>query len=147
MNMGFQPPLPGTKGVCVWCGEAFILTSYQRSDIRRGIIRKQFCNYKCQNAWHRATFNPSIARDHAKDISEARLKLFADRTGYQKIDGRHAHRTAAEKKLHRKLREGEVVHHKDGNKRNNDPSNLQVMTQSAHARLHMLAYQKKKRGG
>src|SRR5262249_55942464 len=31
---------------------------------------------------------------------------------------------------------GCVVHHKDGNKRNDDPSNLQVLTRSEHAQLH-----------
>ena len=29
-----------------------------------------------------------------------------------------------------------VVHHKDGNKLNNDPSNLVVMSHSEHSRLH-----------
>ena len=29
-----------------------------------------------------------------------------------------------------------IVHHIDGNKRNNDPSNLAVMTQSEHCRIH-----------
>lgn len=41
-----------------------------------------------------------------------------------------------EEKLGRSLQPGEIVHHIDGNKRNNSPENLMVMTQSEHARLH-----------
>jgi len=33
--------------------------------------------------------------------------------------------------------EGYVVHHKDGDKLNNHPSNLDMMTFSAHTSLHM----------
>ncbi len=34
------------------------------------------------------------------------------------------------------LKKGQVVHHKDGNKLNNDPKNLVIMTRSEHAKLH-----------
>lgn len=43
---------------------------------------------------------------------------------------------AAEDKIGRRLVEGEIVHHIDGNPLNCNPDNLQVMTQSEHARLH-----------
>lgn len=59
-------------------------------------------------------------------------------TSYVKYFGRHEHRVVAEKELGRPLEPGEIVHHIDGDRRNNDPSNLQVMTQSEHARIHML---------
>lgn len=59
-------------------------------------------------------------------------------TGYRKHLGRHKHRIAAEEMLGRLLLPGEIVHHIDHDKTNNDPSNLQVMTQAEHARLHML---------
>ena len=40
--------------------------------------------------------------------------------------------------LGRKLKPDEVVHHIDGNKRNNEPSNLKVFeNQAEHARFHM----------
>lgn len=52
--------------------------------------------------------------------------------------GKFLHRVIAEWKIGRKLHNDEAVHHIDKNKQNNDPSNLQVMTKSDHARLHAL---------
>ena len=46
------------------------------------------------------------------------------------------HRAVMSMHLGRALLSTEVVHHRDGNKQNNDPANLQLMTQSEHARLH-----------
>lgn len=46
------------------------------------------------------------------------------------------HRVVMERTLGRAVAEHEVVHHRDGNKQNNDPSNLELMTQSEHARHH-----------
>lgn len=57
-------------------------------------------------------------------------------TSYRKIRGRHEHRIVAERVLGRKLADNEIVHHKDGNRRNNAPENLEVMTQAEHAALH-----------
>lgn len=55
---------------------------------------------------------------------------------YVKDGGRHQHRVVAERMLGRPLFKGEIVHHKDGNKKNNDPANLAVMTQAQHMREH-----------
>lgn len=52
--------------------------------------------------------------------------------------GRHVHRVVAEQSLGRPLEPKEVVHHKDHDKTNNDPDNLQVMTHSEHARYHAI---------
>jgi len=60
------------------------------------------------------------------------------RSNYVKLNGRHMHRVIAEQKLGRPLEPGEIVHHKDGDKWNNDPENLEVMTQAEHVRLHTL---------
>ncbi|MEY4530691.1 MAG: hypothetical protein RLZZ156_1412 [Deinococcota bacterium] len=49
---------------------------------------------------------------------------------------KYAHRVIAEVKLGRALEAQEVVHHRDGNRFNNDPENLVVLpSQSEHARL------------
>jgi hypothetical protein len=47
------------------------------------------------------------------------------------------HRLVMEEKLGRLLERHEIVHHIDEDTLNNDPENLEVMTQSEHARLHI----------
>lgn len=80
-------------------------------------------------------FNARIARESASKRSETmRAKGLA--VGYRKRMGRHEHRVVAEQILGRPLLPGEIVHHRDHDKTNNDPSNLEVMTQSDHIRLH-----------
>lgn len=46
------------------------------------------------------------------------------------------HRLVMEQKLGRFLRNNEIVHHINGNKLDNRPENLEVMTASEHCRLH-----------
>lgn len=53
----------------------------------------------------------------------------------EKID---EHRYVMEQHLGRKLRRDEVVHHKNGDTRDNRIENLEVLTLSEHSRLHML---------
>lgn len=50
--------------------------------------------------------------------------------------GRSLHRVIAEQMIGRQLLDFEVVHHKDHDRSNNDPSNLQVMTRAEHTSLH-----------
>lgn len=48
------------------------------------------------------------------------------------------HRVVAEQKIGRKLTPCEVVHHRDHQKPNNSPSNLEVLSNSEHSRQHMI---------
>lgn len=52
------------------------------------------------------------------------------------------HRDVASKKIGRALKPNEVVHHKDGNKLNNNPRNLKVMKKSKHDKLHHFPWAK-----
>lgn len=65
-----------------------------------------------------------------------RQRYSGSRNNYVKYYGRHIHRVVAEQKLGRALLPGEIVHHKDGDKWNNHPDNLEVMTQAEHVRIH-----------
>lgn len=62
-----------------------------------------------------------------------------NRQGYRIVyrNGRRMteHRAIAEDMIGRPLAANEVVHHIDGNRQNNDPSNLQVMTNREHDQL------------
>jgi len=62
-------------------------------------------------------------------------KTYVTKKKYRRFkdSGIYVHRWKAEKKLGRKLKTGEVVHHKDGNTLDNSASNLKVYpNQSTH---------------
>ncbi len=63
----------------------------------------------------------AIVRDHPK----------ANKNGYVLL-----HRIVMENHLKRPLNSNEVVHHIDGNRKNNSIENLQVFTASEHSKLH-----------
>ena len=82
--------------------------------------------------------NPSrMTPEVRRKLRNARLDSGEGKT-YSKFYGRHTHRVVAEKMLGRMLRPGEVVHHIDGDKRNNRPENLMVFaSQSEHVAWHI----------
>jgi hypothetical protein len=56
-----------------------------------------------------------------------------------KACGKRVARRIVELAIGRRLRSGEVVHHKDGNRLNNHRDNLELMDRGAHSRLHRMA--------
>ena len=59
-------------------------------------------------------------------------KTFKDSDGAT----RSVHKRVAEKKMGGPVKKGYEVHHRDGNKTNNRPSNLTVVKKSTHRNLH-----------
>ena len=57
---------------------------------------------------------------------------------YTTIGGKQIriHRFVMQKHLGRELLSSELVHHKDGNKHNNDITNLEIVSRARHALLH-----------
>ena len=121
-------PCPLQALTCQHCGREFMA--------RRKGARPlpQWCSQSCV-----IKANPRGPRFTRETGAPWAIELRGTGTrGYVKRDGQHEHRVIMERVLGRKLTFKEVVHHKDGNKHNNDPSNLEVMTRAEHMRRHGL---------
>jgi len=109
---------------CLECPVEFAVpTAPSRRD------RKKFCSLTCRNVG-----NAKLSAAGRGDSQRGR----GDGKTYIKRNGMHEHRYLMEKKLGRKLDTDEVVHHIDGNKRNNSLENLEVITRSEHSRHHAI---------
>lgn len=77
---------------------------------------------------------------HIKKIIKKGEYLYAKVSGHPNAT-RHgyvlAHRIVVENSIGRILGPLEVVHHRNGNKKDNRPDNLEIMTRDLHGRHHM----------
>lgn len=123
---------------CDACGKEF-------ERLRCTEMKHMFCSTECARSFRQRNFselakrvNPVRMTDEVKQkLRKARLGSGKGKT-YTKTFGRHTHRIVAEEMLGRPLRKGEVVHHIDGDKRNNHPLNLMIFrTQAEHSTWHL----------
>lgn len=73
----------------------------------------------------------SVASNGYVFVRVGQAHHLADVRGYA-----YEHRVVAEQKIGRAIAPGEHVHHIDGNKTNNDPANLEVLTVAEHRLEH-----------
>ncbi len=141
---------------CDWCGKPIFRYPSQFRGKKR-----IFCCRKCFDAYSTKRLNPegyaykdfskssAFLHEHNAEFNkrrmtpEVRIKLrqahlnTGEGKTYRKFLSKPEHRVVAELMLGRPLKPGEVVHHIDGDKRNNDPKNLMVFgSQSEHAAFH-----------
>jgi hypothetical protein len=74
-------------------------------------------------------------------VRVGRTHLLADPNGYAK-----EHELVMVTAILRLLNPGEVIHHKDGNKKNNQIDNLILMSNADHVRLHDATRERNNRG-
>lgn len=98
-----------------------------------GYCGKHYARWK-RYGDHNYVTPESVRRENSRNAQVESKQASANT--YKKLYGVHEHRAIAEKILNRPLLTSEHVHHIDGNKHNNDPSNLCVMSRSNHLRLH-----------
>jgi len=100
----------GREYRCAECDAAFYRRNGEADSLR------QFCSLRCYGEWR--------VRNRVE-------------TTYPRVGSQHVHRIVAKSVLGRSLRPGETVHHVDGDRTNNDSSNLVVFpSQADHARCH-----------
>lgn len=120
---------------CHVCAKEFVVKAYRAETAR-------YCSVRCR----------SSDQEHCADVAKKSGDTMRGRglgSGYVKEGGRHQHRVVAERVLGRPLLPGEIVHHKDEVKSNNDPNNLEVTRQSIHIEHHrkkLLSARKQKAG-
>ena len=115
------------KTICAWCGKEIVTYPCK-------IKPRNFCSRECLATFSRKDKNPDgymKLKDYTNisaHMTALNHELNPGNSGegktYPKSFGVHAHRTVAERMLNRKLKPGEVVHHIDGNKRNNNPNGI-----------------------
>lgn len=125
--------LPKIQKICEICGRMFEVKPYRSKTAKQ-------CSFTCHQK----------AASKISAVMRGNLLRYSGSTnGYVKFNSRHMHRVIAEQMLGRPLRSGEIVHHRDGNKQNNNPENLEILFQSQHVKRHikmMLAQRKIKVG-
>ncbi|WP_071131351.1 HNH endonuclease signature motif containing protein [Enterococcus timonensis] len=118
--------------ICDLCGATF--EGYPGKPRGKNTYCSKDCRLKAMSIRNRTT--QRVNKPGGLTFEE-RTKIRNERLGkgagesYTKYYGRHEHRVVAEEMIGRPLRAGEVVHHIDHNRRNNNPENLMVFPSQA----------------
>lgn len=123
---------------CDECGQVFMRgrSASGRAEGPEDYNARRFCSQVCYFRWNHGA-------NHYKYSGGLRRRG----DGYVRLsDDRYLHRVVMERTIGRSLLPQEFVHHKDGNPSNNDPSNLELTTNSEHRKMHALEQERDNAG-
>lgn len=136
------------KGACLIAGcdnkihARLLCNAHYRKDIRLRNMKPCFCGcgeltaYRFISGHKTRLLTPEEQSRRASFQTGDAFRGTGTRDSYVKRKGRHEHRLVMENILGRRLTSDEIVHHKDHDKKNNHPDNLQLMTRSEHIAEH-----------
>ena len=118
--------------------------------IRHGVALRSAAEGTRMSAWKISNSLLGVKHGPMSDSTKQKLRVARlgtgcgfsiKRTGYVQITtgpnkGRGQHVVIMEKIIGRRLTKDEVVHHIDGDKQNNSPRNLMLMTRAGHTKFH-----------
>ena len=113
---------------CEQCSALYGRSKYKSGKMEslREFDNRRFCSGICFHKFNSGKNNPRWKRGY---------RLRPD--GYLRLDDdTYLHRKIMEDHLGRKLLPTENIHHIDGNNQNNDITNLEILTNSEHRKLH-----------
>jgi hypothetical protein len=127
---------------CGECGRVFVTTP---SAVRRG--HGAFCSRPCMYAWRRSaprTAVPASIRqlDPGEHVPASEPRRYRSAAGYIRLRwkvGPHAYVETYEHRVVAGIVATDVIHHVNGDRADNDSSNLRACTHQEHAALHGLA--------
>lgn len=123
------------KCECKECGATLFKFPSQMKDRKYGF----FCDKDCLGLFRSRVLTGTLAANFKEGSSKEREYVNALVPWHPNgVDNYvYLHRLIMEAKLGRYLTEDEIVHHIDENPENNHWDNLEVMTQSEHAKEHL----------
>lgn len=122
-------PKTGETRVCAHCGCGFHVPAWK---VARGEGR--YCSVACKNA----SLRGRPLRSPRRQMPDGTRRLAAN--GYIRLKQAGEwvleHRAVAEQMIGRPLRDNEDVHHINGDRADNRPENLEVLSSAEHQHLH-----------